>query len=134
MGEINPVPNVLCVHNNVEPWSQQNSSKSRVTGKNSPCLQIGGFSAAWCMCTIVCCASSSAGVRKLRAQPLGIAWAAPVLLAELLASFKAAWAALLVLVHPASNSTSNNPFFLAFHHESFAFNALFSLSKSFLNP
>ncbi|MED6186280.1 hypothetical protein PIB30_065232 [Stylosanthes scabra] len=35
-GGTNPVPNVLCVHNNVEPRSQQNSSKSRVTGKNSP--------------------------------------------------------------------------------------------------
>ncbi|MED6124254.1 hypothetical protein PIB30_057279 [Stylosanthes scabra] len=37
MGGTNPVPNILCVHNNVEPRSQQNSSKSRVTGKNSPC-------------------------------------------------------------------------------------------------
>ncbi|MED6198390.1 hypothetical protein PIB30_065893 [Stylosanthes scabra] len=64
MGGINPVPNVLCVHNNVELRSQQNSSKSHVTGKNSPC---------------------SAGVRKLRAQHLGVVWAAPVLLAELLA-------------------------------------------------
>ncbi|MED6197180.1 hypothetical protein PIB30_054238 [Stylosanthes scabra] len=35
-GGINPVPNVLCIHNNVEPRSQQNSIKSRVTGKNSP--------------------------------------------------------------------------------------------------
>ncbi|MED6209739.1 hypothetical protein PIB30_057653 [Stylosanthes scabra] len=39
MGGTNPVLNVLCVHNNVEPRSQQNSSKSRVTGKNSPWLQ-----------------------------------------------------------------------------------------------
>ncbi|MED6140708.1 hypothetical protein PIB30_096038, partial [Stylosanthes scabra] len=97
-------------------------------------LQIGGFSAAWCVCTIVRYASSSAGARKLHAQPLGVAWAAPVLLVSCLCSFKATWAALLVLVHPASNSTSNNPFFLAFLHESFASNALFSLSKSFLNP
>ncbi|MED6128354.1 hypothetical protein PIB30_096903 [Stylosanthes scabra] len=124
MGGINPVLNVPCVHNNVEPRSQQNSSKSRVTGKNSP----------WCVCTIVCCASSSAGARKLRSQPLGVAWAAPVLLVSCLHSFKAAWAALLVLVQPASNSTSNNPSFLVFLHESFASNALFSLSKSFLNP
>ncbi|MED6224358.1 hypothetical protein PIB30_083196 [Stylosanthes scabra] len=36
MGGTNPVPNVLCIDNNVEPRSQQNSSKSRVTGKNSP--------------------------------------------------------------------------------------------------
>ncbi|MED6126289.1 hypothetical protein PIB30_076934 [Stylosanthes scabra] len=36
MGGINPVPNVLCIHNNKEPRSQQNSSKSRITGKNSP--------------------------------------------------------------------------------------------------
>ncbi|MED6163702.1 hypothetical protein PIB30_082587 [Stylosanthes scabra] len=36
MGAINPVPNVLCVHNNIEPRSQQSSSKSRVTRKNSP--------------------------------------------------------------------------------------------------
>ncbi|MED6151988.1 hypothetical protein PIB30_087593 [Stylosanthes scabra] len=104
MGGTNPVPNVLCVHNNVEPRFQQNSSKSHATGKNSP----------WCVCTIVRCASSSAGVRKLRAQPLGVAWAAPVLLVSCLRSFKATWAALLVLVQPASNSTSNNPFFLAF--------------------
>ncbi|MED6125164.1 hypothetical protein PIB30_066060 [Stylosanthes scabra] len=134
MGGTNSVPNVLCIHNNVEPRSQQNSSKSRVTGKNSPCLQIGGFSVAWCVCTIVRCASSSAGTRKLRSQPLGVAWAAPVLLVSCLRSFKAAWAALLVLVHPTSNFTSNNPFFLAFLHESFASNALFSTSKSFLNP
>ncbi|MED6114242.1 hypothetical protein PIB30_078516 [Stylosanthes scabra] len=130
MGGTNPIPNVLCVHNNVKPRSQQNSSKSCVTGNNSPCLQIGGFSAAWCVCTIVRCASSSAGTRKLRAQPLGVAWAAPVLLVSCLRS----WATLLVLVQPASNSTSNNPFFLAFLHESFASNALFSLSKSVLNP
>ncbi|MED6127201.1 hypothetical protein PIB30_085815 [Stylosanthes scabra] len=32
----NPVPDVLCIHNNVEPRFQQNSSKSRITGKNSP--------------------------------------------------------------------------------------------------
>ncbi|MED6186031.1 hypothetical protein PIB30_062885 [Stylosanthes scabra] len=38
MGGTNPVPNVLCIHNNVEPRSQHNSSKSRVTGKNSPWL------------------------------------------------------------------------------------------------
>ncbi|MED6117144.1 hypothetical protein PIB30_107218, partial [Stylosanthes scabra] len=88
----------------------------------------------WCVCTIVRCTSSSAGARKLRAQPLGVAWAAPVLLVSCLRSFKAVWAALLVLVQPASNSTSNNPFFLAFLHESVASNALFSLSKSFLNP
>ncbi|MED6225851.1 hypothetical protein PIB30_097679 [Stylosanthes scabra] len=113
MGGINPVPNVLCVHNNVEPRSQQNSSKSRITGKNSPC---------------------SASARKLRAQPLGVAWAAPVLLVSCLRNFKAAWAALLVLVQPASNSTSNNSFFLAFLHESFASNALFSIFESFLNP
>ncbi|MED6184883.1 hypothetical protein PIB30_051765 [Stylosanthes scabra] len=37
MGGTNPIPNVLCVHNNVESRSQQNLSKSRVTGKNSPC-------------------------------------------------------------------------------------------------
>ncbi|MED6147205.1 hypothetical protein PIB30_041952 [Stylosanthes scabra] len=36
MGGINLVPNVLCIHNNVEPRSQQSSSKSRVTRKNSP--------------------------------------------------------------------------------------------------
>ncbi|MED6177211.1 hypothetical protein PIB30_095866 [Stylosanthes scabra] len=36
MGGINPIPNVLWVHNNVEPRSQQSSSKSRVTRKNSP--------------------------------------------------------------------------------------------------
>ncbi|MED6188131.1 hypothetical protein PIB30_083100 [Stylosanthes scabra] len=124
MGGINPVPNVLCIQNNVEPRSQQNLSKSRITGKNSP----------WCVCTIVCCASSSAGTRKLRAQLLAIAWAAPVLLVSCLRSFKAAWAALLVLMQLASNSTSNNPSFLVFLHESFASNALFSLSKSFLNP
>ncbi|MED6129015.1 hypothetical protein PIB30_103592 [Stylosanthes scabra] len=112
MGGPNPVPNVLCVHNNVEPRSQQNTSKSRVTGKNSPC---------------------SAGARKLHAQPLGVAWAAPVLLVSCLRSSKDAWVALLVLVQPASNSSSNNPFFLAFLHESFAFNVLLSLSKSFLN-
>ncbi|MED6199511.1 hypothetical protein PIB30_076584 [Stylosanthes scabra] len=80
MGGINPVSNVLCVHNNIEPRSQQNSSKSRVTGKNSP----------WCVFTIVCCASSSASARKLRAQPLGVAWAAPVLLLSCLRSFAGA--------------------------------------------
>ncbi|MED6200958.1 hypothetical protein PIB30_090333 [Stylosanthes scabra] len=40
MGGINPVPNVLCIHNNVEPRSQQSSSKSRVTRKNSPWAEI----------------------------------------------------------------------------------------------
>ncbi|MED6116099.1 hypothetical protein PIB30_096914 [Stylosanthes scabra] len=33
MGGTNPVPNVLFVHNNIEPRSQQNSSKSCVTGR-----------------------------------------------------------------------------------------------------
>ncbi|MED6177143.1 hypothetical protein PIB30_095152 [Stylosanthes scabra] len=40
MGGTNPVLNVLCVHNNVEPRSQQNSSKSCVTGKNSPLVSV----------------------------------------------------------------------------------------------
>ncbi|MED6164961.1 hypothetical protein PIB30_095159, partial [Stylosanthes scabra] len=40
IGGINPVPNVLCVHNNVEPRSQQNLSKSRVTRKNSPVVNF----------------------------------------------------------------------------------------------
>ncbi|MED6162831.1 hypothetical protein PIB30_074187 [Stylosanthes scabra] len=131
MGGINPVPNVLCVHNNVEPRSQQNSSKSRVTGKNSP----------WCVCTITSCASSFAGTRKLRAQLHLLRGQLLLLLVSCLRSFKAAWAAfllceqlLLVLVQPDSNSTSNNPSFLVSLHESFASNALFSLSKSFLNP
>ncbi|MED6112940.1 hypothetical protein PIB30_066296 [Stylosanthes scabra] len=64
-----------------------------------------------------------------------------VLLVSCLRNFKAMWAAfllcgqlLLVLVQPASNSTSNNHSFLVSLHESFASNALFSLSKSFLNP
>ncbi|MED6164464.1 hypothetical protein PIB30_090343 [Stylosanthes scabra] len=39
-GGINPVPNVLCVHNNVEPRYQQNSSKSRVTRKKSPWMRV----------------------------------------------------------------------------------------------
>ncbi|MED6172286.1 hypothetical protein PIB30_048716 [Stylosanthes scabra] len=36
VGGINPVPEVLGIHNSREPRSQQNSSKSRVTRKNSP--------------------------------------------------------------------------------------------------
>ncbi|MED6175537.1 hypothetical protein PIB30_079301, partial [Stylosanthes scabra] len=35
-GEVNPYPNVLGIHNSRGPRSQQNSSKSRVTRKNSP--------------------------------------------------------------------------------------------------
>ncbi|MED6214086.1 hypothetical protein PIB30_099622, partial [Stylosanthes scabra] len=69
------------------------------------------------------------------------AWATSVVASELLAqlsscvgSFLLCGQLLLVLVQPASNSTSNNPSFLISPHESFASNVLFSLSKSFFNP
>ncbi|MED6172980.1 hypothetical protein PIB30_055117 [Stylosanthes scabra] len=39
-GEVNPYPNVLGIHNSRGPRSQQNSSKSRITRKNSPVVHF----------------------------------------------------------------------------------------------
>ncbi|MED6199562.1 hypothetical protein PIB30_077099 [Stylosanthes scabra] len=125
MGGINPIPNVLCVHNNVEPRSQQSPSKSRVTRKNSP--MDGRASSFAAQATLL----ATAGCRRIPIRCVRNF----CLLAELLVQRAELRVQLpQLLVQPASNSDSNILPFLASLHESFAPNDFFSLFQTFLNP